>query len=68
LGLKRYNTSRDPRHPSIRKAMGLPPLGPGQTLDAQGERASLPPDVVYYRCRCGGRSTDRDGHPACLAA
>jgi hypothetical protein len=48
--------------------MGLPPLGPGQTLDAQGERASLPPDVVYYRCVCGGRSTDPAGHPSCAVA
>jgi hypothetical protein len=48
--------------------MGLPPLGPGQAVDAQGERESLPPDVVYYRCVCGGRSTDPAGHPSCAVA
>ena len=31
-------------------------------------RPRTEPEASTWRCRCGGRSTDRDGHPACLAA
>jgi hypothetical protein len=31
-------------------------------------RLRLEAKAMTFRCACGGRSTDRDGHPACLAA
>ena len=38
------------------------------TVDVHGERVSAPPDRTYYRCACGGRSTDPAGHPSCAVA
>ncbi len=46
----------------------LEPLPHPYAIDALGERVSLPPGIVLYRCRCGGRALEPEGHPRCREA
>jgi hypothetical protein len=52
----------------VRHAEPEPPEQP-YTLDAHGEKVSLPPAVTRYACPgCGMRADAPDGHPRCGVA